>query len=255
VSTVASEHTGPADILFSKTHLILLPLSQPPNALLTSPPAPLSSAMPAHSQAHNASAIAQDDDGFIGKFKNMFRSGSSSAPPDRRPLTGNIVNPKVEGTAAAQKPEPPTVEAINDQTGSGEQMPDARGNAMGATTLNANAELKWPGTINGEKLGAIVVNLGGLDRAQVKMGGKKNEAAWVTIPVGSCSVSLYDSQNRRLNHYVPDYRSLPPAERCISQRRDRQERHDPIRIRQRLDRSQGVCVVSYTLRGLVPLMH
>lgn len=102
------------------------------------------------------------------KLKNLFRHQSS--------------NPTEVPTASTH---PNLNEAVLDQNASGAQMPSASANAMGATNVNANAEIGWPGMIDGEKLGAVVVGLQGIEKGRVTLGGgKKGEGSWVIVPVG-----------------------------------------------------------------------
>jgi len=168
------------------SHLVLLPLSQPPNPLLTSPPAPLSHAMPAHSTKHNAtdSAVVDNNEetGIAGKIKHLFRRGSSSAPPNERRTAPPVHNPTQSTNSSGT--DSTAVDGIFDQTARGEQLPSAEANRLGATSVNANAEMSWPGTIGGEKLGAVVVNLQGVDKGRVTLGGgKKGEGSWVNVPI------------------------------------------------------------------------
>jgi hypothetical protein len=171
--------------------LIILPLSQPPNPLLTTPPPPLSQAMPAHSAHPSAGTRTQntgehhthdDDTGLTGKIKNLFKKSSTSHE-------SHDTNESVSSSATAVE----GVDKILDQTGRGEQLPSAAGNAIGATNLNANAELGWPGVLNGEKLGAVVVDLRGVQRGKVELGGgMKNEGSYVTVPVSSSKMGKSD---------------------------------------------------------------
>lgn len=153
--------------------LLLLPLTSPPNPVLTSPPQPLSHAMPAHSaKEHPKEAAAHGHDsheGVVDKVKNLFRRGSANPDKSNLPASG------AEGG-----------DHVIDQTAAGEQLPSAQGHAAGATNVNANAEMGWPGVVQGGKLQAIVVPLNQVDKAKVSLGGgKKNEGSYVTVPVTS----------------------------------------------------------------------
>jgi hypothetical protein len=143
-----------------------MPLSQPPNALLTSPPPPLSEAMPAHSSAPSGlnHGNTEEHESIGTKVKNLF--------------TGHKKHTNDDHTADA-----PKHETIGDQTGAGEQLPSAAANAMGADNVNANAETGWPGMINGEKLGVVLVSLASIDHTQVKLHQHKKESSYVTVPV------------------------------------------------------------------------
>lgn len=144
-----------------------MPLSQPPNPLLTSPPAPLSEAMPAHSSAAHGTGHSSEEHESIGtKVKNLF-SG----------------NARKHSKSEEQHTEVPKHETIVDQTGAGEQLPSAAANAMGADNVNANAETAWPGVINGEKLGVVLISLASIDHTQVKLHQHKKESSYVTVPV------------------------------------------------------------------------
>ena len=147
-----------------------MPLSQPPNPLLTSPPAPLSEAMPTHSTAaHGLGHGDGEEKESIGtKVKNLF-SGNKKHTKDDHPTQDGAVKH----------------ETIVDQSGAGEQLPSAAANAMGADNVNANAETGWPGMINGEKLGAVVISLASIDHSQVKLHQHKKESSFVTVPVSS----------------------------------------------------------------------
>lgn len=185
---------------YQKTHLVLLPLTQPANALLTTPPALLSSAMPAHSTAHNASdpaVIKANKDESLGtKIGNLFRRPSSTATPtnpaDRRTsaTTNNTANTGNTGST-----DQTAVDAVLDQTSRGEQLPSAAANAMGATNVNSSAEMGWPGQINGDRLGAVMVDLHGVEEGKVTLGGgKKGEGSWVLVPVsGQSHLSIQNS--------------------------------------------------------------
>jgi len=170
--------------------LILLPLSQPANPVLTTPPQPLSHAMPQHS--HNASqargtmpggagehAPAGEHEGIGAKIKSLFKRGSANDDKrdDQATLHGDETSPAASTTTTA-------VDQVVDQTAHGEMLPSAHANAVGATNLNANAETGWPGMINGQHLQAIVVDLRSLDKSKVSLGGgKKGEGNWVTVQV------------------------------------------------------------------------
>ncbi|WVQ81942.1 hypothetical protein IAT38_004069 [Cryptococcus sp. DSM 104549] len=178
------------------THLILLPLTQPANPLLTSPPAPLSAAIPSHASGGaartgasttathgaNDSAIADEDEGIASKFKNLFRRSSTTAK-DVPATSGS--GESGGGAAAAAS------ERIVDQDESGNMLPGAKANSAGATNVNANAEVGWPGIVQGEKLGAITVPLGSVEKGKVTLGGgKKGEGSWVIVPISSHFASL-----------------------------------------------------------------
>ncbi|KAK4689492.1 hypothetical protein P7C73_g613, partial [Tremellales sp. Uapishka_1] len=146
-------------------HLVLLPLTYPPNSLLTSRPAPLSADMPSHSTTNpsTAAAAAEGDEGSgIGsKIKNLFRRSS----------TQDMSQPQAPHKASESAAHPPAVPEGGEQP-----LPLSEG----------NAESKWPGVIQGTKLGAVLVSLGGVDKAKVTMGGgKKGEGSWVLVPIAS----------------------------------------------------------------------
>lgn len=107
-------------------------------------------------------------------MKNIFRRASSSlkerpsAPPASETTSG--------GTNIAG-------ERLTDQTGRGDMLPSAGGNAEGATNLNSNAELGWPGIINNEKLAAILIPLSSIGKKVGLGGGKKAEGSWVSVQV------------------------------------------------------------------------
>lgn len=171
--------------------IVLLPLTQPSNPLLTTRPAPLSTAIPSHatheaSTHPNESAIAENEgdkneSGFASRMKNMFRRASSSvkerpsAPSASETTSGG---PDIGG------------ERVTDQTERGEMLPSAKGNVEGATNLNSNAELGWPGIINNEKLAAILIPLSSVGKKVGLGGGKKAEASWVTVQVTSSTQSM-----------------------------------------------------------------
>lgn len=79
-------------------------------------------------------------------MKNMFRRASSSVK--ERPSAPSASETTSGGPSIGG-------ERVTDQTERGEMLPSVKGNVEGATNLNSNAELGWPGMINGEKLGAI----------------------------------------------------------------------------------------------------
>lgn len=71
-----------------------------------------------------------------------------------------------------------------DQTADGALRPTGSAMAMGATNLNGSAEIGWPGVVQGQPLGAVLVGLGSVRAEDIKVGGgKKGEASWVTVPV------------------------------------------------------------------------
>lgn len=162
-----------------ENNLVLLPLTRPANSLLTSPPAPLSAAMPAHHKDnkhnHNSSATSgahDGDEGLVDKVKNLFRRSSTTHKESASAAPAPVVG---EDSARPL-----------DQTAQGDQLPSASANAMGANNMNANAETGWPGVIQGDKLQAVVVPLNQIDKHKVKVsGGKRGEASWVTVPVVS----------------------------------------------------------------------
>ena len=205
-SCVGVHHENTTDCN-GQNQLVLLPLTQPPNPLLNHPPQPLSQAMPAHStqasqarssmpggpspttHAHpNDSAVADDNEGGFGtKIKNLFRRGSASSPekhaispPFNAEQSNETMSQATSTTATAVD------DRVIDQTVRGEMAPTAEANRFGATNLNANAETTWPGTIDGEKLGAVIVDLRAVEKGKVTVGGgKKGHASWVIVPVSS----------------------------------------------------------------------
>lgn len=186
---------------------MLLPLSQPPNPLLTSPPAPLSHAMPSHSSVHNPSAAQEASEGFADKLKNLFRRSSATPAHQQQPgagaasASGNATTladqsattgtQSTEGGAGSQGGEKGHLaggaagETIVDQNARGDQLPSGEANKIGATSVNANAELAWPGIIGGQRLGAVRVPLTSIKREVTLGGGKKNEGSWVTLVVNA----------------------------------------------------------------------
>ncbi|KIR58862.1 hypothetical protein I312_104587 [Cryptococcus bacillisporus CA1280] len=173
------------------THLVLLPLTQPPNPLLTTRPAPLSTAIPSHSTRetsthHDESAIAEhegggSEPGFASRVKNIFRRASSSLK--ERPSAPSASETTSGGTNIAG-------ERLTDQTERGEMLPSAGGNAEGATNLNSNAEMGWPGIINNEKLAAILIPLSSIGKKVGLGGGKKAEGSWVSVQVTSSAQAM-----------------------------------------------------------------
>lgn len=127
--------------------------------------------MPSHSTAH-ATGHGGEHESIGQKVKNLFTGGGRKNSNDQQH--------DMSGTGAG-----PGGEKILDQTGSGEQVPTASANAMGATNMNANAETGWPGVVGGEKLGAIVINLATIDQSGVKLHQHKKESSFVTVPVSS----------------------------------------------------------------------
>ncbi|WVQ99944.1 hypothetical protein IAU59_007087 [Kwoniella sp. CBS 9459] len=178
------------------SHLILLPLTQPPNPVLTTPPAPLSHAMPNHSTHPSAGTRTEggggdnepEDQGLVAKMKNLFRRSSTTTKD-----TSDTFNTGVgagtgtgTGTDTSALASEGVQERVVDQTSKGEMMPSTKANEIGATNLNANAELGWPGNIHGEKLGAIVIPLHGVEKGKVHLGGGgKKEGSYVTVPITS----------------------------------------------------------------------
>jgi hypothetical protein len=157
-----------------------------------------------------------EHEGLLDKMKNLLRRGSTTTP-DRRASAATESTTATTGTgttaatgatadtAATATASSPTsagaptsgategtgtanidgeADKVIDQTARGEQLPSPGANAIGATNINANAELGWPGTINGEKLGAIVVSINSIVKDKIHLGGgKRNEDCWVTVPV------------------------------------------------------------------------
>jgi len=157
----------------NQSHLILLPLSQPPNALLTATPGPLSAAMPAHSTIRNPEGAKAHEESALDKLKHLFRRPSQHA-----------ASAEEKKAASNESGNETPFETIADQSVQGDQMAPAHAMNEGATNMNGNAEQRWPGVINGQKLGAIVVSLAHVDEKDVKLnGGKKGQSAWVTIPI------------------------------------------------------------------------
>ncbi|ORY35453.1 hypothetical protein BCR39DRAFT_509803 [Naematelia encephala] len=167
----------------TNSQLVLLPLSQPPNPLLTSPPAPLSQAMPSHSTvparsqpttAPNDSAIADDakegKEGFGDKIKHFLHIGSNASHPS---------HPETKETTSTASTDATAVDAITDQNAQGQQLTPAAGAA------DAHAETNWPGIVYGEKLGAIVVDLRAVDKTKVTVGTSKKLGTTVLVPIGS----------------------------------------------------------------------
>ncbi|WWC71615.1 uncharacterized protein I206_105573 [Kwoniella pini CBS 10737] len=181
----------------TETQLILLPLTQPPNPVLTSPPAPLSHAMPSHSTAPSSGIRSEgsqieEDGGLVGKMKNLFRKSSTAKDTSETINTNVSATNASTGTATVDTTSSGSAgfgqsgqaERVIDQTPRGEMLPSAKANEMGATNLNANAETGYPGIINGNKLNGIVIPLQAIDKSKVvNGGGKKGEGSWVTVPV------------------------------------------------------------------------
>jgi len=190
----------------SDTHLILLPLSQPANSLLTSPPPPLSAAMPAHSTETAAGSHTShppqegEHTGIADKIKHFLHLDTAShtnTNTNTNPNTATTpttagMEDSVSSATTAVEPQSQTqgVDRILDQTASGGQLPSPEANAAGATNVNANAEMGWPGMINGEKLGEIVVDLRGVEKDKVHLGGGKRGEGMVTIPVTAYFTNL-----------------------------------------------------------------
>jgi len=169
----------------SDTHLILLPLTQPPNPLLTTQPAPLSHAMPAHSAILNPAAA--QDHSTLGKIKSLLRRVSSSGtkPTHVEPLNG-----QADTTADAADASAPASAGVLDSIADESPKRDQVGAADTQASLHVDgtAETGWPGVIHGDKLGAVVVGLDNLNKLEVKLhGGKKGEGSWVTVPVNAHS--------------------------------------------------------------------
>ena len=196
-----------------QNQLVLLPLTQPANPLITSPPQPLSHAMPAHSTeaSHDQSSVpgqtpgshhhdgnGADHEGLGTKIKNLFRrgSGSHTAHTDTAP-TGSVHPVGAGDTDNVSQVASTTTTAVDgngvggntdrvlDQTAQGDMLPSANANRIGATNINANAESGWPGVINGQKLGSIAIDLRSIDKKVTLGGGKKGEGSWVIVQVGS----------------------------------------------------------------------
>lgn len=164
----------------------MLPLTQPANPVLTSPPMPLSQAMPAHaahSHGHSHShshtqGQGHEDEGLVDKVKNLFRRGSH-VPVTTADKTHSANTESGEAAGAA-----PGVDKVIDQTPAGEQLPSAKANAAGATNVNANAETGWPGVVAGQKLQAIAVPAHTIEKGKLGLtGGKKGDGYTITIPV------------------------------------------------------------------------
>lgn len=188
-----------------QNQLVLLPLTSPANPVLTSPPQPLSHAMPAHSV--NAAGGTGHEHGHethegIGtKIKNLFRRASASheQKPAEVPQTGAQTGTQAGGqtgvldqshhaandaTSQATATTATAVDRVIDQTPQGDMLPSAHANAAGATNVNANAETGWPGVINGQPLASIVVDLHSIDKGRITLGGgKKHEGSWVIVHV------------------------------------------------------------------------
>ncbi|RSH88638.1 hypothetical protein EHS25_002865 [Saitozyma podzolica] len=203
------------------THLVLLPLSLPPNPVLTQPPAPLSQAMPAHSAKPPKQPITLtaadlagkpadesqtgDHEGLVDKhhdrvhyrygnhrgyhdlgrrdFRVSHERGSSPAPP----VGAAETTAQPTGTATING----KVDKVLDQTAEGDQLPTRTAGATEKeeeipTYPNANAETGWPGVIKGDKLGAIIIPFSSVVKDKVGIhGGKKNEDCWVTVHITS----------------------------------------------------------------------
>jgi len=200
--------------------LVLLPLTQPPNPVLTSPPQPLSHAMPAHSAAakanrapgahpneHHAHGTEGEHEGIGTKIKNLFRRSSTATDDKQHHDTAGAAAANADTTTGATGrgdtavADPPinngndamsqatattatAVDRVLDQTAQGEMLPSPSANAVGATNLNANAENGWPGVINGQHLQSIVVDLHSVDKSKVTLGGGgKKEGSYVLVHV------------------------------------------------------------------------
>ncbi|TYJ56088.1 hypothetical protein B9479_003198 [Cryptococcus floricola] len=170
------------------SHVVLLPLSNPANPLLTSAPPPLSTAIPSHA-AHSSrtttnageSAInnsnvnalhpPENDSGMANKMKNFFRRGS----------TTNKETPASTGQQSGAQTA--MNEPITDQTASGATLPSAAANEAGATNTNGSSELAWPGVIDGDKLAAVIIPTWALVKDRVQLKHKKVEGTWVIVQV------------------------------------------------------------------------
>ncbi|ODN92764.1 hypothetical protein L198_05558 [Cryptococcus wingfieldii CBS 7118] len=170
------------------SQVVLLPLSDPANPLLTSAPPPLSTAVPSHA-AHSSrtttnageSAInnsnvnalhpPENDSGIANKMKNFFRRGSTTNK-ETSASTG-----QQSGAQAAMN------EPITDQTASGATLPCAAANEAGATDTNGSSELAWPGVIDGDKLAAVIIPTWALVKDRVQLKHKKAEGTWVIVQV------------------------------------------------------------------------
>jgi hypothetical protein len=139
--------------------------------------------MPAHSTEqhhgsgnHSGSGNATAEHESIGtKVKNLFTGHRRPSKEDDH--STSTTGGQGQGQGQGDK--------IVDQTGGGEQLPSAAANAIGADNLNSNAETGWPGFVNGDKLGAVLVSLASIDHANVKLHQHKKEGSSVTVPVSS----------------------------------------------------------------------
>ena len=163
--------------------------------------------MPSHSSVHNPSAAQEASEGFADKLKNLFRRSSATPAHQQQPgagaasASGNATTladqsattgtQSSEGGAGSQGGEKGHLaggaagETIVDQNARGDQLPSGEANKIGATSVNANAELAWPGIIGGQRLGAVRVPLTSIKREVTLGGGKKNEGSWVTLVVNA----------------------------------------------------------------------
>lgn len=147
--------------------------------------------MPGGIADNSASGGRTEEEGIGSKIKHFLHLG------DRKPSTVGSNTEQHESAAggaptgdAASQATATTATAVDDhvidQTAQGEMIPSAEANRIGATNLNANAENGWPGTIHGEKLGLVTVDLRSVDKTKVTLGGgKKGEGSWVIVPVSS----------------------------------------------------------------------
>ncbi|WVQ74832.1 hypothetical protein IAR50_004439 [Cryptococcus sp. DSM 104548] len=172
------------------SHLVLLPLSDPPNPLLNSAPPPLSTAIPSHA-AHssptstntggnatkagntNAAHAPENEGGIASKVKNILRRGSTT----NKETPASTGQGQQSGTEAVQS------EHITDQAASGATLPSAAANKAGATNLNGDTELSWPGVIDGDGLAAVLVPTWALVKDKVQIKHKKIEGHWVIVHV------------------------------------------------------------------------
>ncbi|KAL7423435.1 hypothetical protein Q5752_001015 [Cryptotrichosporon argae] len=192
-------------------HLVLLALSDPPNPVLTSPPGPLSAAMPEHQAkdgAHGTHGAAHDDKpGLTDRVKNIFRRSSVQTDHKAHDVVhgepGGTAAPATDsaaagtggvgaGTAGADTHTTgaPHRDVILDQTAAGDPVPSPSLTVTSAQAHaalgTATAEQGWPGVINGQRLVAITVPLQVIDKTRFTLkGGKKNEATWLNVLVTS----------------------------------------------------------------------
>lgn len=121
--------------------------------------------MPSHSKEH-----AHDGEGVVDKVKNLFRRGSA--------------HPEGHGHGHGHGHHKEASDKITDQTPQGDPLPPSGQANAGEGGVGVNAETGWPGVVDGQKLGAVVVTLNQVDKHRVAIsGGKRGEASWVTVPV------------------------------------------------------------------------